>query len=149
MRHTLRRDGWTHARHRSSCGSRGSARNWRRCCIRNRGSRPEAPGRRRRPEAYRAESCVSYAAPLPRLHDALRGAVRRRHDGERRVEPTVGHVHAAIDHVEIVEIVDAAVLVHYTRPRVVTHAARARLMLPSASALPGELRPGADGARLL
>src|SRR5674476_161555 len=80
-------------------------------------------------------ACASYAAPLPGFHDALRRVVRDRHDGQRRVEAAIGHVYAAIDHVQIVVIVHAAVFVHHRNPRVVAHAARARLVLASAGSL--------------
>ena len=70
------------------------------------------------------------------------------HDGQRGIEPTIVHVHAAIDHEEIVHVVDPAVLIDHRSLGIVAHAAGAGLVLAAAQARAGQERPSGNRSRL-
>ena len=46
-------------------------------------------------------------------------------------------MNAAIDHIQVVDVVNAAVAIHNRRLRIIPHPARARLMLPAAERVTG------------
>src|SRR5581483_3745955 len=76
--------------------------------------------------------------PSPRLHQMLRGVIGNSHDRKHGIESAISHVNAAVYDIEIVDVVNAAILVDHGSSGIVPHAAGAGLMLPPAEALPGE-----------
>ena len=90
------------------------------------------------------------AVPFQLRTSACRCVVGDGHDGEHRIESAVGHVHAAVDHEDVVDIVQLAVAVHHGTVRIVAHAARAGLVLAGGDAfgMPA-MSDGIDGAGLL
>ena len=77
------------------------------------------------------------------------GAVGVGENGEHRIEAAIGDVDAAVNHVEIFGIVDAAPGIDDGSFGIIAHAAGAGLMLPAADAIAGEIAPSLDGAGFL
>src|SRR3954468_25009218 len=69
---------------------------------------------------------------LPRLHQILRPAIGDRHNRKHGVEPAIRHMHAAVDDVQVVQLMHPAIFVDHGCLRIVTHTACARLMLAAA-----------------
>jgi len=70
-------------------------------------------------------------------------------NGEGGIEAAVGDVDAAVNHVEVVGIVDAAPGIDDGCFGIIAHAAGASLMLAAADAVAGNTSPGLDGAGFL
>ena len=49
---------------------------------------------------------------FPGFHQVVGRVVGDRHDGENRIEPAIVDMNASVDHIHIVDVVHAAVLVH-------------------------------------
>src|ERR1035441_5512325 len=72
---------------------------------------------------------------LPRSNEIVGGVISDRHDGEDRIESAVGDMDAAVDDIEVVNVMDATVFVDDGSLRVVAHPARAGLVLAATGAV--------------
>ena len=75
---------------------------------------------RRRQPARRTSARFTSASPFPATsQNARRRVIRDGHDGQRRIEPAVGDVNAAIHHKDVVQVVNLAMAIHHRRPGIV------------------------------
>src|SRR5579871_4878856 len=94
-------------------------------------------------QRQRAIECRARSSGSPQLAcHPRRGPIGNGLYGQRRIEPSVVHVDAPVYNIDIVQVVNAAIAVHHGCFGIVSHAACAGLVLPSANTRAGYESPG-------